>query len=120
MIIERYFLLTGAVLAALGMCLGIVMGVREDFTLVPVHAHLNLVGWASLALFGLAYAAGLAKKDGWAVLHYWLATSGAVIMPIGIYPALMSQQKLFVIVASLLTLASMLVFITNLWRARFR
>ncbi len=120
MIVERYFLLTGAVLAVIGMCLGMVMGAREDFTFTAVHAHINLVGWASLALFGLAYATGLAKKDGWAVLHYWLATSGAVIMPVGIYFAVTDQQQLLVIVGSLLTLASMLVFIANLWRARFR
>ena len=31
---------------------------------VPVHAHANLVGWASLALFGLTYRAYPALKDG--------------------------------------------------------
>lgn len=120
MMIERYFLMTGAILAVIGMCLGIVMGIREDFTLVAIHAHINLVGWASLALFGLAYATGLARKDRWAVLQYWIATAGAVIMPVGIYFAIMDQQQLLVIVGSLLTLGSMLLFIANVWRARFR
>jgi len=39
----------------LGIALGIYMGVNENFTLRPVHAHLNLLGWVSLALFGLIY-----------------------------------------------------------------
>jgi hypothetical protein len=36
-----------------GMCLGIWMGVSEDHTLGPVHAHLNVIGWVSLAIIGL-------------------------------------------------------------------
>ncbi|HUX89965.1 MAG TPA: hypothetical protein VMV48_04680 [Gallionellaceae bacterium] len=39
----------------LGISLGIFMAVNENFTLRPVHAHLNLLGWVSLALFGLVY-----------------------------------------------------------------
>jgi hypothetical protein len=36
-----------------GMCLGIWMGIREDHTLGPVHAHLNVIGWVSVAIIGL-------------------------------------------------------------------
>lgn len=36
-----------------GMCLGIWMGVSEDHTLGPVHVHLNLIGWVSMAVIGL-------------------------------------------------------------------
>ena len=38
--------------ALLGMSLGMFMGATEDFTLAPVHAHINLLGWATLALMG--------------------------------------------------------------------
>lgn len=45
-----------AVLYALaGMLLGMVMGASGDHTLLPVHAHMNLLGWASLALMGTFY-----------------------------------------------------------------
>jgi hypothetical protein len=45
-----------AVLYALtGMSLGMVMGASGDHTLAPVHAHINLLGWASLALMGAFY-----------------------------------------------------------------
>jgi hypothetical protein len=49
-----HFCLLAAILSALiGMSLGIWMGLRADLTLAPVHAHINLLGWVSLALFGL-------------------------------------------------------------------
>ena len=35
-----------------GTGLGVYMGVSQDHTMFPVHAHLNLLGWASLALTG--------------------------------------------------------------------
>jgi hypothetical protein len=41
--------------ALAGMALGMVMGATEDHTLAPVHAHINLLGWTSLALMGAFY-----------------------------------------------------------------
>jgi len=82
--IARAFVATGAVLGGLGMVMGIVMGVSEDFTLSPAHAHLNLVGWVSLVLFGLAYRTRLASLGALATVHYWVAAAGAIILPIGI------------------------------------
>jgi hypothetical protein len=47
--------------ALCGMVLGVVMGASNDHTLLPVHAHINLLGWASLALMGAFY--GLAGSQ---------------------------------------------------------
>ncbi len=38
------FFIAGIVFVLLGMILGMWMGMNEDFTYAPVHAHLNLVG----------------------------------------------------------------------------
>src|SRR5262245_64649043 len=38
-----------------GMSLGIWMGINQDFTLRPVHAHVNLLGWATLAIAALIF-----------------------------------------------------------------
>jgi hypothetical protein len=38
------------------MGLGQYMGASEDFAFAPVHAHINLLGWVTLALFGTFYA----------------------------------------------------------------
>jgi len=44
-----------AVYLVLGMTLGIGMGIAEDHTLRGVHAHVNLLGWATLALAALVF-----------------------------------------------------------------
>jgi hypothetical protein len=115
--IGRRFVVTGAVLGIIGMVMGIAMGIGQDFTLAPAHAHLNLVGWVSLVLFGLAYRVELAKSGTLATVHYWLALAGAIIFPIGIYFAVARDQPAIAIVGALLTLVSMLIFIINVWRA---
>lgn len=38
-----------------GMSLGIGMGIAEDHTLRGVHAHINLLGWATLALSAIIF-----------------------------------------------------------------
>ena len=39
----------------IGVGLGIAMGMSGNHTQFPTHAHLNLLGWVSLALIGLTY-----------------------------------------------------------------
>jgi NADH:ubiquinone oxidoreductase subunit 5 (subunit L)/multisubunit Na+/H+ antiporter MnhA subunit len=46
---------TGVCAALIGMMGGVAMGLSEDHALAPAHAHMNLVGWASLFLMGLYY-----------------------------------------------------------------
>jgi len=59
-----------AVVYALGgMVLGVYMGASNDHTMAPVHAHINLLGWASLALMGAFYGLAGARtpaKLAWA------------------------------------------------------
>ena len=76
---------TGVVILLVGMLMGIAMGIQQDFTLAPAHAHLNLVGGVLLFLFGLYYrlvpAAGnrpLARLQG------WLHIAGAILFPAGV------------------------------------
>jgi peptidoglycan/LPS O-acetylase OafA/YrhL len=38
-----------------GMIWGIIMAISEDHSAMPAHAHLNLLGWVSLFLFGIYY-----------------------------------------------------------------
>jgi len=114
--IDRYFVGTGIVLALVGMAMGIDMGIAQNFTYAPVHAHLNLVGWVTLVLFGFAYRLELARNDLWAAAHYVIAATGAVVFPIGIYLSMARQQEAVVTVGALLTIASMLLFLLNFLR----
>jgi hypothetical protein len=67
-----------AVVYALGgMLLGIYMGGANDHTMAPVHAHINLLGWASLALMGSFYGlAGAAAPAKLAWLNFGLSNLG--------------------------------------------
>jgi peptidoglycan/LPS O-acetylase OafA/YrhL len=38
-----------------GMAMGIGMAMSQDHSIMPAHAHLNLLGWVSLFLFGIYY-----------------------------------------------------------------
>ena len=42
-------------LVVAGMIWGIVMAISENHQTMPAHAHLNLLGWVSLFLFGIFY-----------------------------------------------------------------
>lgn len=50
------FFIVAFVCGLCGMVMGMAMGATENFTLMPVHAHLNLLGWVSLAIMGGFYA----------------------------------------------------------------
>jgi hypothetical protein len=54
--VSKAFFLCAVVYGICGMSLGIFMGASEDHTLMPVHAHVNLLGWVSLAIMGTFYA----------------------------------------------------------------
>lgn len=55
MSVSRGFLLIGVIYLVVGIGLGSHMGASGDHTLSPVHAHINLLGFVSMTLFGLAY-----------------------------------------------------------------
>jgi hypothetical protein len=73
------FFSAAALCALAGMVWGAIMAGSENFTLAPAHAHLNLVGWATLGLMGTFYAlSGKGGRLGWA--NFALSTVGVVTM----------------------------------------
>jgi cbb3-type cytochrome oxidase subunit 1 len=74
------FLLLAAAALSIGVGMGIYMGIVHDFSLAPVHAHMNLVGWVSLALFGVTYKLYPELQERWpAKLHFALAAPAAIL-----------------------------------------
>lgn len=117
------FMLAGIVFVILGMVLGVYMGTSEDFTLTPLHAHLNLVGWATMMLFGLFYRGDqMAANAPLAQWHFWVAVIGMILFIPGIAGANLgnSTWAMFVIPGALLTLASMLIFLWTVWQSARR
>lgn len=63
------------------MIWGIYMGASENMVTMPAHAHLNLLGWVTLSIYGGFYAftrATLSPKLAWA--NYIISTLGLVIL----------------------------------------
>jgi hypothetical protein len=103
----------------IGMALGIHMGANQDFTLAPVHAHLNFVGWASMALFAFYYnAVPAAAERKLAKVHFWVAQIGLVLFMPSLVMLLKGDMSAtpVLIVGELLTGASMLIFAYTVWR----
>ena len=113
--IDLYFLLLAVILLIGGVVLGIFMAMNKDYQLAPVHAHVNLVGWVSLAIFGLVYRAFPRLKDTrLAGLHFALAVASAAAMPYALYRAIVLQSEALAIIASLTFLAAAVVFLIQL------
>ena len=112
---DLQFLVLAALSLIVGVGLGIFMAASHDHHLMPVHAHINLVGWASLALFGLVYRAypELGRRR-LARLHLLLAASAAVLLPPGIAMAVLYQSEPLAITASFLWLGACIVFLIQL------
>jgi cbb3-type cytochrome oxidase subunit 1 len=83
--VSAAFFATGVVAVLIGMCFGMYMGSHEDFTLAPAHAHLNLVGWVTMALYGTFYAltrGTMSNTLAW--IHYAVSTVGVIVMVTGL------------------------------------
>ena len=53
--LARLWILLAVIYLIVGVAFGIVMGATEKLQYAPVHAHINLLGWATMALAGLVY-----------------------------------------------------------------
>lgn len=78
------FIKIAAVYLLIGISLGIYMGIAERFEFTPVHAHINLLGWATTGIFGLIYYAfPRAGNSKLGKIHFWLHNLGALVLLIG-------------------------------------
>lgn len=83
--ISRGFMVTGAVYLLVGIIFGAYMGASGDHTLAPVHAHINLLGFTLMTVFGLAYRLIPGLADGLLPrLHFWLHQIGSLFLLIGL------------------------------------
>ena len=117
--ISQWFIGSAVIYVIVGMLGGIIMGARQDFTLAPAHAHLNLIGWVSLALMGFYYNANPAKAAGrLALIQFWVSTVGLWIMIPGLVLTLRGEPsgEPIVIAGSLITLIGMILFATSIFR----
>ena len=109
--ISTLLLRVSTVLLLCGLIFGIWMGMREDFSLAPAHAHLNLIGFVLMFLVGLYYRiVPEAGKGPLAKIQAGLHLIGAIVLPIGVVMALLGGSGVPVILGSLIVLAAMALF----------
>ena len=84
--ISRLFLVIGSLYLLVGIILGMYMGSIEDFTLAPVHAHINLLGFTLMTVFGITYRVIPALAGNvLARAHFWLHQLGGLALLIGLF-----------------------------------
>jgi hypothetical protein len=111
------FLRTGVMAAVVGMGLGIGMGIAQDHTLQSVHAHINLVGWTSMFLFGLYYRVTPSADSRLAQVHYLLSVTGFLLLTAGLTGIFLGHAVFtpLAVAGSFLTFASMATFVWNVF-----
>lgn len=84
--ISRNFMVMGAVYLVVGILFGMYMGGSGDHSLAPVHAHINLLGFTLMTVFGLGYrlVPGLAEGS-LPKVHFWLHQVGVLLLMLGLF-----------------------------------
>ncbi|SPF81160.1 hypothetical protein [Pseudoprimorskyibacter insulae] len=110
--IAFYFMALAAVSALIGMAWGIQMSASGNHALSPAHAHLNLLGWVSLSIFGVYYhLVPRAAETMLAKVHFALAAVGLIVIVPGIVSALRQTGEAMAKLGSVLSILSMLCFL---------
>lgn len=119
--IPLLFISAAALCHLAGISLGIVMGSGGDFGLAPVHAHLNLLGWVSLAIYGLAWATWPdLGGERTALAHLILSVAAGLGFPLGLWLELAGQSLVPLIISALGWAVSALLFLVLVIRKAIR
>jgi Na+/melibiose symporter-like transporter len=112
--IDGWFLRTAVAYVLAGMALGIFMALSDDHSQMPTHAHMNLLGWASMALYAVVYRVWPeTARSALAPWHFWIANLGTLAVVIGVAGIMAGHDQVFgplAGVGSILSLIGMLLF----------
>lgn len=68
-----------------GMTWGMVMAASGNHATAPAHAHLNLLGWVSLFLFGIYYRLNPAvDRSRLATIQVWVWILAVIVQAVGV------------------------------------
>lgn len=117
--IDSTYVALGATWLVAGMILGIVMGIANNFQFLPVHAHINLVGFACHAIFGFAYRHWPAMKvSRLAPYQFWIFVIATPVTLLGLVFTLTGGPVLPTVIGSLGLLIGATLFCVMIWQAR--
>lgn len=113
------FIKLAALYFFLGNLVGMFMSITQDFDLMPFHAHVNLLGWVSSALFGLIYTSYSSTTESLLLQwHFWLYNVGFVVMMFGLFFVLQGNMAFEPVIAvgSTTLVIGVLLFLINVCR----
>jgi len=117
--IDSTYVAIGALWLVVGMILGIMMWASENFLFMPVHAHINLIGFACHSIFGMAYRQWPTMKvSSLAPYQFWIFVIATPITLGGLAFTLTGGPALPTIVGSLSLLIGAALFCVLIWQAR--
>jgi cbb3-type cytochrome oxidase subunit 1 len=110
------FIRIAVIYLVIGTSLGIAMGISQRFTLIPVHAHVLLLGWATLAIAGVVYQLyPMAANTRLARIHFWLHNLGLPVFMAALALLLSGHESVLplVAIAALVVLLGLVLFAAN-------
>ena len=99
--------------AIIGVAMGIGMAASQNHAIMPAHAHLNLLGWVSLFLFGIYYERRpVLDSSRLALIQVGVWSVGTVLLTVAVAALHLGYAAFEPIAAisSLIVLAAMLLF----------
>ncbi|HEU0277590.1 MAG TPA: hypothetical protein VFQ95_07215 [Rhodanobacteraceae bacterium] len=106
-----------------GAGLGTYMGFARNFALAPVHAHLLLAGWLTLAMAGVIYHIfPVASGTALARWHFWLHNLGLPLFLVALGGMLLGLDARLGIISPAIAvgvialLSGFVCFALNVWR----
>ena len=103
-----------------GMVWGLQMAISNDHSAFPAHAHINLLGWVSLFLFGIYYRLNPSfDRSRAALVQVGIWSLGTAVMAVGVGLVHTGHESgdPIAAVGSLIVLAGMLLFGWLVFRA---
>ena len=119
--LSRRWFLCAITYFVIGISLGVYMGASGNHSQFPVHAHVNLLGWASMGLTGLLYRAfPAAAQSVIASWHFWLYQLAVPVLLLAVAAIYSGYVKAEPIAgaASVVVLVSILLFWWAIFSAR--
>ena len=84
--VAQLFFKTAIIFLFVGIAIGLHMGIAGNHSAFTAHAHINLLGWVTSALFGGYYALNPAKAQRkLAMVQYSIYTLGLLVMLPALY-----------------------------------
>lgn len=117
--VGKVYLKVATVYFTIGVLAGLTMGIIHDFRFTSVHAHVNLLGWVTMALFGLIYHFyPNAANSKLAKTQFWLHNIGVPVMLGGIALQVLGVSAALppTIIGSLAVVVGVILFMVNVFK----